>query len=79
MESANVDTKELQGKKNQLEAELNSIQQDENEKEAKYRVAKNEIDLMKSAELQETVKLDQLKQRALAVKNQSRAKEAELK
>ena len=79
LESANVDTKELQGKKNQLEAELNSNQQDENEKEARYRVAKNEIDLMKSAELQETVKLDQLKQRALAAKNQSRAKEAELK
>ena len=71
LESANVDTKELKGKKNQLEAELNTSQQDENEKEAKYRVAKNEIDLMKSAELQETVKLDQLKQHALAAKNQS--------
>ena len=38
LESANVDTKELQGQKNQLGTKLNSSQNGENEKEAKYQV-----------------------------------------
>lgn len=73
------DTQEFQEKKAQLETKLIDLQRDENEKEAKYNVAKNEIDLMKSTEQRETCKLEQLKQRALTSKNQLREKDAKLK
>jgi hypothetical protein len=54
------------------------LQKDENEKEAKYNVAKSEMDLMKSSEQKETCKLEQLKQKALTSKNQLKEKETKL-
>ena len=79
LESLKNDTQEFQEKKAQLETKLIDLQKDENEKEAKYNVAKNEIDLMKSTEQRETCKLEQLKQRALTSKNQLKEKETKLK
>ena len=79
LESLKNDTQEFQEKKTQLETKLIDLQKDENEKEAKYNVAKNEIDLMKSTEQRETCRLEQLKQRALTSKTQLKEKDAKLK
>jgi structural maintenance of chromosome 4 len=79
LESLRAETQEFQDKKEQLETKLIGLQKDENEKESKYSVAKNEIDLMRSTEQRETCKLEQLKQRALNSKNQMKEKEAKLK
>ena len=79
MESLRAETQEFQDKKEKLETKLIDLQKDENEKESKYNVAKNEIDLMRSTEQRETCKMEQLKQRALNSKNQIKEKEGKLK
>jgi hypothetical protein len=73
-----AETQEFTDQKEKLETKLIELQKDENEKEAKYNVAKSEMDLMKSSEQKETCKLEQLKQKALTSKNQLKEKETKL-
>ena len=73
-----AETQEFTDKKEKLETKLIELQKDENEKEAKYNVAKSEMDLMRSTEQKETCKLEQLKQKTLTSKNQLKDKETKL-
>lgn len=76
LEGLKAETQEFQDKKEQLETQLIGLQKDENEKESRYNVSKNELDLLKSTEQKEQVKLEQLKQKAITSKNQLKEKEA---